>query len=295
MDERKMRIAVKNNSRSSSIEQRSVVKTVPARLEESIREYQERKVLRRSVYRFAGAWMALVFAMSAAIVLLTDGSLGRDIFLWSLPPVFLVVLFIQLNLSLFRKPSMEKTDRLGVANILTILRIFLIPVFLVLFFSGYLMPGLIVYLLAALTDVADGFLARRLKQETAFGLMVDPVGDILSTLAVFSYLLIEGDIPIWLFIILVLRYIEFFVGLGLLFVLGRMPVLRATISGKLVGTVQAIGIIILLAGKIFPGAIHPEETGRYLFPLLGAAFAAVIISQTVIGYRALRRNAKARR
>ena len=68
----------------------------------------------------------------------------------------------------------------NIPNIITAFRIFLIPIFLVIFYLPYswaFFGAAFVFWLAAVTDVLDGYLARRLKQSTPFGAFLDPVAD----------------------------------------------------------------------------------------------------------------------
>ncbi|MHB1941986.1 MAG: CDP-alcohol phosphatidyltransferase family protein, partial [Acidiferrobacteraceae bacterium] len=65
-------------------------------------------------------------------------------------------------------------------NSLTLLRLVLIPVFVLIYYSSWRWSNLLttlVFLLAALTDWLDGYLARRLNQSSAFGAFLDPVVD----------------------------------------------------------------------------------------------------------------------
>ena len=122
------------------------------------------------------------------------------------------------------------------------------------------------------------------------GTMLDPVGDIMLTLALFLFLFVEGAAPLWLFVLLIVRYLQFFVGLAVLALLDAVPKLEATPAGKIVGVVQAIGILILLADTLFESLEPLEGFGIYVFIALGVAFSSVIVSQTVIGLRALRQR-----
>ena len=63
----------------------------------------------------------------------------------------------------------------GPANALTALRILLVPAMVVLLSGGWIVAGSILYAVGALTDVADGIVARRFRCETVFGIMLDPV------------------------------------------------------------------------------------------------------------------------
>lgn len=86
---------------------------------------------------------------------------------------------------------------MNLPNILTISRFFLIPVFVVLFFQGHEIIAFSVFLLAGVTDVIDGYLARRFQLVTELGKMLDPLADKLMVLSVFVSLLIAGKIS-WL-------------------------------------------------------------------------------------------------
>jgi cardiolipin synthase len=159
---------------------------------------------------------------------------------------------------------------------------------LVLFFKGYLYAALVVYFLAALTDITDGYIARRFSQETRMGLMLDPTGDILSNGSVFLFLWMRADFPLWLLILLTVRYFQFFAGLALLYLFNRRPILQATITGKIVGVIQFLGAVILVYQKIVPEFVLGEIAKNSLLFVLGVSFMAVIVSQTSIGINAVR-------
>ena len=65
----------------------------------------------------------------------------------------------------------------NVPNLLTLIRLLLIPVYIILFISGEKNTAMIVFLSACFTDMLDGFLARRLGQITNFGKLMDPFAD----------------------------------------------------------------------------------------------------------------------
>ena len=67
--------------------------------------------------------------------------------------------------------------RLNLPTKLTLLRIVLSPVFLVLLLTPLVIPGLIIFIIAALTDWIDGMLAKRMKLKTSFGEFLDPIAD----------------------------------------------------------------------------------------------------------------------
>ena len=89
-----------------------------------------------------------------------------------------------------------------VPNVLTMLRLVLVPVFAVLFFRGDRKASLAVFIAASLTDLLDGYLARRLNQITDFGKLFDPLADKLMVLTALVCQGIAGVFP-WVAIVLV--------------------------------------------------------------------------------------------
>lgn len=89
---------------------------------------------------------------------------------------------------------------LNTPNMLSIFRLCLVPVFVVVYFSG--VPNAhawaaCVYILAIITDFLDGFLARRFNLITNLGKVLDPLGDKMFTLAVLACITIDKVIPAW--------------------------------------------------------------------------------------------------
>ena len=99
---------------------------------------------------------------------------------------------------------------LTLANQLTILRIMLIPVFVLLVVYGYLGWALIVFLTAGITDALDGLIARRAGQRTALGAWLDPMADKLLLVTTFVVLTLPvvpltNHIPLWLTVLVISR------------------------------------------------------------------------------------------
>ncbi len=250
--------------------------------------YRRSRSLRSSIYRFFASSIFVLALFTIFLYLYSGPGIWLKVFLSTSAFIVVYIAFVFMNLALLRDQSGMQRDRFGAANILTSFRLFSFPPVLVLLLEGRILLASVLYISAIITDMIDGYVARRLDQETVFGLMLDPVADILLTLALFLFLLLNGYIPLWLFIILCIRYTQFFVGLFLLAVLDSVPRLRATAAGKVVGVVQAIGIIVLLVRGVI-GVAWP--TGIYramVYIILGAAFSSVIVSQTVIGWKALK-------
>lgn len=137
---------------------------------------------------------------------------------------------------------------LNLPNVLTILRFFLIPLFVLVFFSSVKYNYLIaigVFLLSGLTDVLDGFIARRYNMVTEFGKLFDPLADKLMILTVLWCLAYKGYVPSIVFYIILFK--ELFMIVGSVILYGRIKiVVSANIYGKIATVLLYIAIISLL-------------------------------------------------
>jgi cardiolipin synthase len=93
----------------------------------------------------------------------------------------------------------------SIPNMLSILRLFMVPVFLVLLLTGQFIAALITLMVASATDWLDGQIARRFNQVTKLGQLLDPAADRLFIFAALIGLTINGNIPLWLALIVVSR------------------------------------------------------------------------------------------
>ena len=117
-----------------------------------------------------------------------------------------------------------------IPNVLTIIRIILIPVFVALFFKGYKMAALGVFCAASLTDMLDGYLARKLNQITDFGKLFDPLADKLMVLTAMVCQTFWGPLPLVAVIIVALK--ELVMVLGGVFMLSKDVVVYSNYFGK---------------------------------------------------------------
>ena len=93
----------------------------------------------------------------------------------------------------------------SVPNLLSILRLLMVPVFLYLLFIDQFVWALVVMAIASASDWLDGFIARKFNQITQLGQVLDPAADRLFIMAALVGLTVNGNIPAWLAIIIVLR------------------------------------------------------------------------------------------
>ena len=97
------------------------------------------------------------------------------------------------------------SEALNVPNLLTMLRMALLPAIVWRFRLGDVSCALALYLIAMLTDAVDGFIARRFNQITALGKLMDPIADKLSLLTLLGLFVADGQIPRWLLTIVLIK------------------------------------------------------------------------------------------
>ena len=134
-----------------------------------------------------------------------------------------------------------------IPNWLSFIRIALIPVFMVLFLKGYVLPAVIIMALAALTDLFDGKIARKFNQVSNIGKLLDPIADKLSQMAIVIVLIVTyWDNAIkYLFMFFIAKEVIMIIGGVILLSLGMRP--AAEIWGKVATNVFYIGMIFILA------------------------------------------------
>jgi cardiolipin synthase len=109
---------------------------------------------------------------------------------------------------------------MNIPNTLTVIRLALVPVFLIVFFSGIPNAAMIafsIFLVAGLTDVLDGYLARKYDAVTKWGSVLDPFADKLMSVTVLLSLTIKQIIPVWVILIIGLKELLMVVGAVILF------------------------------------------------------------------------------
>jgi len=180
------------------------------------------------------------------------------------------------------------TDVWNVPNVLTMLRMALIPVFVWLYWAGQQKWALVVFLAASLTDMLDGMIARKYNLITNFGKLMDPLADKLMVTTLLICQGLSGVIP-WAAILLVL-------GKEVLMVLGGVFMLKkdVVVYSNMLGKVAMCFFILALTLSFF----HAEFTAlgtRWDSIVLWIAVAltlAALIDYTLAAIRTLK-NKKA--
>ena len=148
---------------------------------------------------------------------------------------------------------------MNLPNQLTLLRIafsFLLIIFLLMPGFGPKLAALIVFILASLTDLWDGRLARRWKLVTDFGVLMDPIADKILVLSAFLAFVQLNLVPAWMVVLIAAR--EFLVTGLRIFALGKGHVLPAEAAGKHKTISQMVSISIILLFLVIREAAAPN-------------------------------------
>lgn len=141
---------------------------------------------------------------------------------------------------------------MNLPNNLTLARIFLTCIFIVLAAGGAAGAWLALacFITAAVTDFADGYIARKYGMVTAFGKIMDPVADKFLTLAAFFILAFDGLVPLWMVLVIAAR--EILVTASRIYRMTAGQVIPAEGSGKAKTVVQMATIVLALFYRAMP-------------------------------------------
>src|SRR6266404_897777 len=179
----------------------------------------------------------------------------------------------------------EKIGWWTVPNLLTLFRILLTLPFLYFVNEGRFGIALAVFFLASLTDFADGFLARRLKQQSSLGQFLDPLADKLLITAAFVVMAVPhagfASIPVWLAIVVVGRDAVIVLGAVLVYSITKFSEFTPTLLGK-INTFTELGLIVWFL--VF------HTTGRLMFAIVAASVALSGTEYLIRGANILRKR-----
>lgn len=186
------------------------------------------------------------------------------------------------NVSRVQRDS--KVPVVNLPNALTVLRLVLVPVFVVLGLQSQswsaLWAAFVVFAVAAITDRFDGELARSWGQITDFGRIADPIADKALTLCGFGLLSYQGFLPWWVTILIAVR--ELGITAMRAFFLRRGVVVSANQAGKLKTFMQMVALgTLLIPWAHFTAMNEANEGWVVLIIRLGQIFAGVALALTL--------------
>jgi len=140
---------------------------------------------------------------------------------------------------------------LSIPNLITLARILLVPVVVWAIAAGEMKIAFLVFLLAGLSDLIDGFLAKRFNMATELGAYLDPLADKAMIVSIYVTLGIAGAIPRWLVILVVSRDIMIVTAVMLSWLIGKPVALKPLAVSKLNTVAQILLALVVLSSLGF--------------------------------------------
>lgn len=156
---------------------------------------------------------------------------------------------------------------INLPNLITVLRLFAVPVVIWTILAGYLQVAFWVFLAAGTSDAIDGYLARKWNQRTELGAYLDPIADKSLLVSIFITLSIAQLIPVWLAIAVVSRDLMIVGAVILSWLLDHPVTIKPLLISKL-NTVVQIGFAALALGLVGFG-LHADAWLRFASYLTG--------------------------
>lgn len=166
--------------------------------------------------------------------------------------------------------------KLGVANLLTLFRVVCIPIFILFYALHEYGVVLIVFILAAATDMIDGTVARLLKENGRLGALLDPLADKLCMLTVFVALAISEVVPWWFVFVILVRDIVVVTGVVYVKLKNIDFRIRAILSSKIATLAETIAAAFALVYVTYP------QSTIWVYPVGDIVYGSILIASVLI-------------
>lgn len=241
----------------------------------------------RSVWSLALLFFAADFVVSAGLAVAFGPRFAIDLFLAAGVGILVPFALVSCATSLLRDRHGYRLSAVNLPIAITLLRCAMLPPIVLFLTDRHFGMALGVFVLAGVSDVLDGWLARRWDQCTPLGKVLDPIVDIVFNLVVFAALYAARLTPGWVFAAAATRYGILLVGGAYLYLFVGPVKIEPTLFGRMTGVVMSalIGLIALLH------LVHRPLAER-LMPLteiaLGVLMAATVVYVVILGWYNLR-------
>lgn len=142
-------------------------------------------------------------------------------------------------------------SRVSIPNLITLMRVILVPVVFWLLVTQQLKAAFLVFVLAGISDGIDGFLAKRFHWETELGAYLDPIADKLLIVCIFIALGVTDKLPSWIVIAVVSRDVLIVIAVVLSWLLGHPTPMRPIAVSKANTVAQIVLAAVVLADEAF--------------------------------------------
>lgn len=151
---------------------------------------------------------------------------------------------------------------MNIPNILTTARIILVPIYLWVFYTygeNKLKYAILILIIAGITDILDGYIARKYNMITRLGTVLDPIADKLTTFAVLLSLSSERLIPFWILLVLAIKEFILLLGGSYLYCFKDRKVVSANKFGKIASASFYLAVFFIILN------INPAINNLFLY------------------------------
>lgn len=159
---------------------------------------------------------------------------------------------------------------MNLPNKLTLIRVIMVPIFIIAFLFNYYFVALVIFIAASVTDYFDGKIARERNLVTNFGKIMDPLADKILVYSALCLLIEAYVLSAWMLILILAR--EFIVAGMRTVAASEGIILAAGMSGKIKTVLQMVSVCILLLAVALPNAEYIMTAGKLIF------FASLIMT-----------------
>jgi cardiolipin synthase (CMP-forming) len=166
-----------------------------------------------------------------------------------------------------------------IANLITLLRIILAPIFAIYLINDHLTAAFIIFVVCSVSDGVDGFVARFFNQKTKLGAYLDPLADKLLLVTAFVALAAMGHLPVWLTVTVIARDVTILLGV-LMIHLNKLELrICPSVLSKVNTCFQFLTVAAVLSKRIFS-----LSSTLYLFFYYATAFFTIASGLHYIQY-----------
>lgn len=241
----------------------------------------------RSIWSIALGFFAIAFIAASIMAITYDRQLAYDFFLGVSLAILPAFGLVTLHVGLLRNRDGFRLSALNLPITLTLLRVVLVPALTLFLVERHFLLALATFALAELTDVADGWIARRTGQVTTLGTVLDPLVDIVFNLSVFAALAVSGLLPAWVAWVAVARYALLLVGGACMYLFVGPLRIQPTLFGRMTGVVMA-ALVAFLTLLHVPNGPLPESLTPLTEIALGVLLSATVAQVLILGWYNLR-------
>ncbi|NVM25702.1 MAG: CDP-diacylglycerol--glycerol-3-phosphate 3-phosphatidyltransferase [Desulfobacterales bacterium] len=148
-----------------------------------------------------------------------------------------------------------------IPNLITILRIILVPIFIIYIINDRTLGALIIFIIASISDVLDGFIAKIFHQKSNLGAHLDPLADKILLMTAYVTLAVLKMIPSWLAVLTISRDVIILLGVLILYLNGYEVKIKPSLLSKATTVIQAATILVVLSH----GYLNIEFIRTYVF------------------------------